>query len=381
MKEPWPLAALLKTKGDDGVAGSEASKKARAKARTTLELTLADFDKEIAKQQKIIDKDVSLRDKKALGEQEKAAKELEKLQAERAEYQAMLDELGEMERGEIQGGEAKNPATTEVEDKARQDAEGSEVVPEQESSEQGGAAASVVGEQGGGSEGGVEVPVAEDAAEGSAKGKVKSAGVDSQGNPLNEDGTLRVEKIGSVEELTDEDFAAPKRTVELPDVPENVRTAIGAGDKPIIIKKNIFEKNRANHPELDSQQSRSILTDALYHPNKIGQTQPITRPNYWVAIRTADKNSVVVLEVNRNKDNVEIVGWRKIDAKGLEKMKRQVEREGGQFLIQTSEEAAAALSTLPSDSSFGGKGSEKSGDGQGEVEQKPLCRVNKQLQN
>ena len=41
--------------------------------------------------------------------------------------------------------------------------------------------------------------------------------------------------------------------------------------------------------------------------------------------------------------------------KGLEKLKRQAAREDGQLLIQTSSEAAAALSTLPSNSSSAGK--------------------------
>lgn len=79
----------------------------------------------------------------------------------------------------------------------------------------------------------------------------------------------------------------------------------------------------------------------------IGRTQPIKRPDYWIAVQTADKNSITVLEVNKGKDNVEIVGWRRIDAKGIEKLKRQAEREGGQFLILTSKDAAAALSALP----------------------------------
>ncbi len=180
---------------------------------------------------------------------------------------------------------------------------------------------------------------------------------DRQGNPIDADGKLIVEKVSSVNDLTDEDFTAPTRTVELPQIPENVDKAIGAEGKPVVIKKNIFEKNIKAHPDLSPEQSRDILTKALYSPNLVGQTQPITRPHYWVAIRTADKNSIVVLEINRNKDNTEIVGWRFATEEKLEQLKRQAEREGGQFLIQTSEDAAAALSALPFDSSSESKGS------------------------
>ena len=63
---------------------------------------------------------------------------------------------------------------------------------------------------------------------------------------------------------------------------------------------------------------------------------------------TGVKNAVVVLDVFRDKKHVEIVGWRLVNEKGLAKMQRQAEREGGQFLILSPNDgAAAALSALP----------------------------------
>lgn len=67
---------------------------------------------------------------------------------------------------------------------------------------------------------------------------------DIQGNPLNQDGTLKVEKISSIDGITDEDITAPTRNIELPKLPRNVDAAIGAKGKPVVIKKNIFEKNK-----------------------------------------------------------------------------------------------------------------------------------------
>lgn len=56
----------------------------------------------------------------------------------------------------------------------------------------------------------------------------------------------------------------------------------------------------------------------------------------------------MVLDVYQEKDFVEIVGWRMVNERGLAKMQRQAEREGGQFLIlSTNDGSAAALSTLP----------------------------------
>lgn len=77
--------------------------------------------------------------------------------------------------------------------------------------------------------------------------KANEQKTDNQGNPLNADGTLKLEKVKSVDDLTDEDFSKPTRSVELPQVPDNVDNALGADGKPVIIKKNIFEKNWKAH--------------------------------------------------------------------------------------------------------------------------------------
>ncbi|MGN0875366.1 MAG: hypothetical protein ACI4OZ_09290, partial [Akkermansia sp.] len=172
---------------------------------------------------------------------------------------------------------------------------------------------------------------------------------DNQGNPLNEDGSLKLEKVSSVDELTDEDFNAPSRNVELPELPENVDAAIGAHGKPVVIKKNIFARNLERHSDLTADESRSILASALYTPDLYGQNQKAKRPYNWVVINTKEKdgrNRLVLLEVNGNKENVEIVHWHYIDERGLNKIKRQAEREGGQLLILPSnEEEAGALSS------------------------------------
>ena len=187
---------------------------------------------------------------------------------------------------------------------------------------------------------------------------------DRQGNPIDENGKLIIEKIKSIDELTNEDFTNPQRNVQLPAIPKNVDEAIGAGGKPVIIKKNIFEKNAAAH-QFTPEESRKILSSALYNPNIVGKTHARTRKNYWVAIKIDDKSPLTILEVNDSKDNVEVVGWYTIDSRNLERIKRQAEREDGELLILTPEKgAAASLSTLPSDSSSESKGSNKNPDSQ-----------------
>lgn len=171
---------------------------------------------------------------------------------------------------------------------------------------------------------------------------------DNQGNPLNQDGTLKLDKIKSVDELTDEDFLHPTRNVELPSLPNKIADAIGTEGKPVVIKKNIFERNYMRHKDVTPELSKTIFKSALYNTDLYGQNQKKTRPYNWVLINTKDEkgnNRTVLLEVNPNKDNVEIVHWHFVDERGLEKIKKQADREDGQLLILPSnKEEVGALS-------------------------------------
>ena len=178
--------------------------------------------------------------------------------------------------------------------------------------------------------------------------KVKFSLKDNQGNPLNQDGTLKLDKIKSVDELTDEDFLHSTRNVELPRLPKKIADAIGTEGKPVVIKKNIFERNYMRHKDVTPELSKVIFKSALYNPDLYGQNQKKTRPYNWVLINTKDEkgnNRTVLLEVNPNKDNVEIVHWHFVDERGLEKIKKQADREDGQLLILPSDkEEVGALS-------------------------------------
>ena len=178
---------------------------------------------------------------------------------------------------------------------------------------------------------------------------VKAIRYDSQGNPIDENGNLIIEDVKSVADITDADFTEPTRTIGLPTLPEIVQRVLSTNGRKVIIKKNIFERNALRHDELTPKVSRAILNEALYNPTIYGKNKPLSRPNNWIVINVPDgkgNNKLVVLEVNENKDNVEIVHWHEVDNRGLEKIRRQAEREDGQLLILPSEssEETGALS-------------------------------------
>ncbi len=178
--------------------------------------------------------------------------------------------------------------------------------------------------------------------------------VDNQGNPVDAEGNLVLEKVGDISEISDEDFINPTRNIELPDIPMEVSDAIGSGGKPIVIKRNVFEKNRKAHEDLTPQDSRKILTQALYNPALYGQNQKKTRPYNWILIHLADRNSAIIVEVNENKDNIEIVNWHYLRDNSLRQKQEQAIKEGGLILTLGSAVGNTLDGSLSTD-----KGSEK----------------------
>ena len=202
-----------------------------------------------------------------------------------------------------------------------------------------------------------------------SKAEAEKQKVDKQGNPIDAEGRLITEKVEDISDLSDDDFNNPTRSVELPKIPKNVDDALGANGRPVIIKKNIFEKNGKSHG-FTPEQSRKILGDALYNPDIVGQSQPSTKKTHWVAIKVDEKSPITILEVNDGKDNVEVVGWYTLDARNLERIKRQAEREGGELLVLSPKDKVESLPTptsgLPTD-----KGSEVGGEKQEAEKKRP----------
>ena len=211
-----------------------------------------------------------------------------------------------------------------------------------------------------------------------SKAEAEKQKVDKQGNPIDAEGRLITEKVEDISDLSDDDFNNPTRSVELPKIPKNVDDALGANGRPVIIKKNIFEKNGKSHG-FTPEQSRKILGDALYNPDIVGQSQPSTKKTHWVAIKVDEKSPITILEVNDGKDNVEVVGWYTLDARNLERIKRQAEREGGELLVLSPKDKVESLPTptsgLPTD-----KGSEVGGEKQ-EAEKKRPAPLSERIED
>ncbi|WP_288550774.1 phage portal protein [uncultured Brachyspira sp.] len=96
----------------------------------------------------------------------------------------------------------------------------------------------------------------------------------------------------------------------LPNFPKYFLDEYGLEDKPILLKKNIIEKNKLNHPDITEEEARRIIGNALYKPETILKANH-EKPTYHNFIsRTDDKHSdIVLLELSDEKENYEIINY------------------------------------------------------------------------
>ncbi|MDO6994572.1 hypothetical protein Q5M87_11205 [Brachyspira innocens] len=94
----------------------------------------------------------------------------------------------------------------------------------------------------------------------------------------------------------------------LPNFPKSFLKKQGLEDKPILLKKNIIDRNKQQHPDITEEQAIRILGNSLYKTEAVlkGKSK---RPDYYNLItRIDDKhNDLVTVELSNEKDNYEIV--------------------------------------------------------------------------
>lgn len=143
-----------------------------------------------------------------------------------------------------------------------------------------------------------------------------------------------------------EDFRNPNKDYELPRLNPSDLFKLGKEDKPVILKKNIIEKNKNNHPEVDISEYGKILTDTLVDTSEIIQAQPQKKPNYYTFIND-NQNDVSVVELSENKDNYEVINFFKVNKRRIDEYRKKAVKDGGDVIItERKPQGAARLSAL-----------------------------------
>lgn len=178
---------------------------------------------------------------------------------------------------------------------------------------------------------------------------------DKQGNPINQDGSLYLEKVENVQEIGDDDFNGNiGRNIELPRVSNHLSSVVPINSITVIIKSKVFKKVKNGHSELSADQSRAVIEKALYSTDIAINDKPTSKPNYWILVNVGGHNALLNIDTDPKKANVEIVGWRSVRNESLEQIKNRAKRDGGQIII--TREGAAGLSALTDGEVSGNKG-------------------------
>ena len=121
----------------------------------------------------------------------------------------------------------------------------------------------------------------------------------------------------------------------LPDLTDEVLEILSTKNKPVYLKPNIITKNQKNHTEIQIDENNGILENALYSPKQILQTEPTRKPNYYnlIAPKNSEYSDQVLIDITPEKENIEIVGWHRLNQKGLNRKIKTTNKNGGQSII------------------------------------------------
>ena len=125
------------------------------------------------------------------------------------------------------------------------------------------------------------------------------------------------EKIDSLNSI---DFSKDNK---LPNLNQDTLEQYWFEDKPVLLKKNIVEKNKLNHPDITDDMAREIIGNSLYKPEAILKANK-DKPAYhnFITRLKDDKNSIVLLELSDEKENYEIVNYHYISDDGINRKEK-----------------------------------------------------------
>ena len=134
--------------------------------------------------------------------------------------------------------------------------------------------------------------------------------------------------LDNVDKITDEDFNNPFRNIVLPALSQKLLNLIGKKSKPVLLKKNILEKNKINHPDLSPQDCRENI-GAIYNCDLIIQPNPNGKPGYFMLVSVGGKNKQSLLEISENKESFEIVNYHYLNDRQLQQKINRANKESG----------------------------------------------------
>lgn len=111
----------------------------------------------------------------------------------------------------------------------------------------------------------------------------------------------------------------------LPSLNAETLHELGKPDKPVLLKKDVVNRNALRHADVPLSEAQNLIGEALYNP--IHVLRGNNEKDYINFIGVDKKrHCVVLLDVEDAKDNFEIVHWYRVDMRGVGKLLRKAER-------------------------------------------------------
>lgn len=115
----------------------------------------------------------------------------------------------------------------------------------------------------------------------------------------------------------------------LPELNDSELAKVGAKEnKPILLKKSVIERNRAEHGDLTDGDFERIVANALYSPSEVFKANK-EKPYYHFAkvieINSKGKPEIglALLDVDDKKENFEVVHAHFVDIDGLKRYRKK----------------------------------------------------------
>jgi hypothetical protein len=133
-------------------------------------------------------------------------------------------------------------------------------------------------------------------------------------------------------EVTDAKIASIKIDFDtnnvLPGLNKKQLEILGVSDRPVLLKKTVTDKNRINHPDVKNSDYAKILGSTLYRPDGVIRASADNPYFNFLKKFGPDKHSVVLLDVDETKANIEIVNIHWLSKRA----RQQKERKAKKFL-------------------------------------------------
>ena len=96
----------------------------------------------------------------------------------------------------------------------------------------------------------------------------------------------------------------------LPNLNKDTLEQYGFEDKPVLLKKEVIDKNKRDHSDIDEVLSKRIIGNGLYRPEAILKGNK-DKPDYYNFISRTDDNhsDIVLVELSDKKENYEIINY------------------------------------------------------------------------